>query len=254
VIWRTARRRARIGQLGELDFQLRVDPKIGCDLDKQTARRTIRLAKHEGGHADADYCSGSIPKTRATAALLRVDAAVREQRLLYLAWERVQAPNGTTNMDFELNQSSVMSANNTTPVRTAGDILIKYDLSKGGNQPTLGFLKWVTSGTPSTYVRRRTRSPVGARQRLLSGVASAINLTGNDPILAPGQSSSRSLDALTVWRGVHRPADGGHFHRRWCVSFGQAYLKSRSSEAFSSEIKDFIAPIRCPSPTVRRCL
>ena len=28
-----------------------------------------------------------------------------------------------------------------------------------------------------------------------------------------------------------------------CFSFGAAYLKSRSSDAFNSEIKDFVAPI-----------
>ena len=30
---------------------------------------------------------------------------VGTKQFLYLAWERVQEPNGTTNMDFEFNQS-----------------------------------------------------------------------------------------------------------------------------------------------------
>ncbi len=38
-------------------------------------------------------------------------------------------------MDFEFNQSSVISTNGVTPVRTAGDVLIQYDLAKGGTNP-----------------------------------------------------------------------------------------------------------------------
>lgn len=33
--------------------------------------------------------------------------------------------------------------------RTAGDILIKYHLARGGTVPALGFHRWVTSGAPS---------------------------------------------------------------------------------------------------------
>ena len=37
---------------------------------------------------------------------------------LNLYWSRVQEPSGTTNMDFEFNQSNTLSANGKTPVRT----------------------------------------------------------------------------------------------------------------------------------------
>ncbi len=51
---------------------------------------------------------------------------------LNLFWSRVQEPSGTTNMDFEFNQSNILSANGVTPVRTAGDLSIIYDLAQGG--------------------------------------------------------------------------------------------------------------------------
>ena len=35
----------------------------------------------------------------------------------------------------------------------------------------------------------------------------------------------------------------GIFQAGVCVNFGRAYLKSRSADSFSSELKDFIAPI-----------
>src|SRR5215207_3021686 len=47
-------------------------------------------------------------------------------RFLNLFWHRVQEPTGTTNMDFEFNQSTTISSNGVTSVRTAGDLLIQY--------------------------------------------------------------------------------------------------------------------------------
>jgi hypothetical protein len=56
---------------------------------------------------------------------------------LNVFWHRVQEPSGTTNMDFEFNQSSTVSGNGKTPVRTSGDVLIQYDLAQGGTNPVL---------------------------------------------------------------------------------------------------------------------
>jgi hypothetical protein len=139
----------------------------------------------------------------------------------------------------------VKSANGVTPVRTAGDILIKYDLSKGGTQPTLGFHRWVTSGVPSTVCEASNTVPCwGKGTALLTGALSAVNTVSvTDPILAPGQSASRTLDALTFGEASIDLQTTGIFQAGACVSFGQAYLKSRSSDSFTSEIKDFIAPI-----------
>ena len=40
-------------------------------------------------------------------------------------------------MDFEFNQVERRTGNGVTPVRTAGDLLIQYDLSQGGTNPVL---------------------------------------------------------------------------------------------------------------------
>src|SRR4029079_6044424 len=159
-------------------FNCASTPKIGCDLDKQTG--TTDDSFGQGTKEDTQtptIVSGSIPNNKSDLQRFYVSTQrFVSNDFLYLAWERVQAPNGTTNMDFELNQSSVMSANNTTPVRTAGDILIKYDLSKGGNQPTLVFLQWVTRGNPATVCEASNAVPCwGKATALLNGVSSAIN-------------------------------------------------------------------------------
>jgi hypothetical protein len=169
---------------------------------------------------------------------------------LYLAWERVQAPNGTTNMDFELNQSSVLSGNGVTPVRTAGDVLIKYDLARGGSVPTLGFHRWVTGPspagqTPAAACEASNAFPCWTKGTpILQGAQAAIN-SGSvvDPILAPGQTASRTLDALTFGEAGIDLQAANIFTANQCTTFGKAYLKSRSSDSFTSEIKDFIAPI-----------
>jgi hypothetical protein len=104
--------------------------------------------------------TGSIPPNKSD--LLRFYVAnqlVGGDQFLYLAWERVQEPSGTTNMDFEFNQSTTLSGNGVTPVRTAGDVLIKYDLAQGGTTPVLGFHRWVTTGNPATVCEANNTVP-----------------------------------------------------------------------------------------------
>src|ERR1043166_2610610 len=58
---------------------------------------------------------------------------------VHMFWARVQDPSGTTNMDFEFNQeqASPNVGNGMTPPRTNGDLLITYDLAKGGTVPEI---------------------------------------------------------------------------------------------------------------------
>jgi uncharacterized repeat protein (TIGR01451 family) len=223
------------------------NPKAGCDLDLPTGTGDNSFG--QGTKEDTpvpSVVSGSIPNNKSD--LLRFYIAnerVVSNDFLYLAWERVQTPNGTTNMDFEFNQDTTLSANGVTPKRTAGDLLIMYDLSKGGSTPALAFSRWVTSGNPATVCEASNTVPCWSkRDTILAGVAAAVN-TGSvsDPILATGQASARSLDALTFGEASVDLQTSGIFQAGECVSFGKAYLKSRSADAFTSEIKDFIAPI-----------
>jgi len=189
--------------------------------------------------------SGSIPNNKSDLLRFYVtNERVVSNDFLYLAWERVQAPNGTTNMDFEFNQSSTLSANGVTPVRTAGDLLIMYDLSKGGSTPSLAFSRWVTTGNPATVCEASNSLPCwGKRDAILAGALAAVN-TGStsDPILEPNQVNPRNLDPLTFGEASVDLQTSGIFAAGECVSFGSAYLKSRSADSFTSELKDFIAP------------
>jgi hypothetical protein len=197
---------------------------------------------------------GSIPPQKSD--LLNMGFYLEENangRFLNLFWHRVQEPQGTTNMDFEFNKSSTLSANGVTPVRTAGDVLIQYDLSQGGTNPQLFASRWVASGAGSQCEASNSTPCWGTRVNLTTaGVATgsintspipvaesdglAIDIDGNgtlDPISTRTFGEAQvDLDALTGGGGA--PA---------CAVFGSAYLKSRSSDSFTSALKDFIAPL-----------
>ena len=148
---------------------------------------------------------------------------------LNLYWSRVQEPQGTTNMDFEFNQKRAAAGqgNGVTPMRTAGDLLIIYDLAQGGTRrpsrsgsgpaaPGAGDRPY---GVGQGHRARSTPPPIPA--------ADADGL---------GAHSARDLRRGLSW--TSRPSSTP----TKCESFGSAYLKSRSSDSFTAALKDFVPP------------
>jgi len=202
---------------------------------------------------------GSIPpnKSDLTNFGVYLETTASGARFLNLYWTRVQEPSGTTNMDFEFNQSSTLSGNGVTPVRTAGDLLIQYDLSQGGTNPQLFVSRWVTTGAGSQCQANNATPCWGTRDNLTAAgdATGSINTTAipnaeDDGLSSTGFSARTfgeaqlDFDALTGGLGA-------------CVSFGSAYLKSRSSDSFTAAVKDFIAPAtlninNCGSITIHK--
>ena len=113
---------------------------------------------------------GSIPPNKSDLKFFGVyQEGATSTGFLNLYWSRVQDPPGTTNMDFEFNQSSTLSANGVTPVRTAGDLLIIYDLSNGGNR-----FRRSSKSTWKRQLRGARRSPSTALNSAGSINTSAI--------------------------------------------------------------------------------
>jgi hypothetical protein len=162
------------------------------------------------------------------------------RRFLHTFWHRVQEPSGTTNMDFEFNQSRTPTSNGVTPVRTAGDLLIQYDLSQGGDNPVLWLSRWVTAGTAPPACEASNSLPCWGPKSNLTAAgtatgsinASAIPSTASDGL---GDVSARTFGEATVDFDALTGGDR-------CVAFGSAYLKSRSSDSFTAALKDFVAP------------
>ena len=190
--------------------------------------------------------NGSIPNNKSDLLnfgvyLEKTDA---DTNFLNMYWSRVQEPTGTTNMDFEFNQSKVKTSNGVTPVRTAGDVLIQYDLTQGGTNPELFVSRWVTSGSSSQCEAKNSTPCWGTRENLTdAGDAtgsintSPIPAAESDGIIATGNLSPRTFgEAQIDFSALSAPGEN-------CTSFGSAYLKSRASDSFTAALKDFISPL-----------
>src|SRR4051812_45680363 len=188
--------------------------------------------------ANPTVVAGSIPPNKSDLKTFGLYAEVTATgKYLELFWSRVQNPSGTTNMDFELNQKNCepaaiptnCSTNGVTPARTIGDKLITYDLANGGTVPTISIRSWTGSawGAPTDMT--------AAGEAVASVNASAILPADGDGIGA--------LDAFTFGEAAIS-FDAIFPNPQSCGALGAAYLKSRSSTSFNSEIKDFIAPAK----------
>ena len=113
-------------------------------------------------------------------------------KFLNLFWHRVQEPQGTTNMDFEFNKSEYDLGNGVTPVRTAGDLLIQYDLSQGGTNPVLFLSRWVPRARSQCEAPNST--PCWSDEVNLSAAGDAtgsINTRPSPPRSPTGWATSR---------------------------------------------------------------
>ena len=177
--------------------------------------------------------NGSIPPNKSDLTNFGIfNEKSSSGSFLQLFWSRVQEPSGTTNMDFEFNKLYCdvgtgdvdCSSNGVTPDRSVGDLLIEYHLENGGVTATLSLREWTGSAWGSAEAL--TGKAIGS----INSSAIAAGDSGGLGSLSPRTFGEASIDLSQV------------LSQDRCESFGSAYLKSRSSDSFSSEIKDFIAP------------
>jgi hypothetical protein len=144
-------------------------------------------------------------------------------------------------MDFEINklpQPNLTTTGKKTLNRSPGDLLITFDFG-GSGTPTLGLLRWVTTGATSQCFSANALPCWGNRVDLSAAgeAEGAVNsLTVNDPI------ANVSLPAGTFGEAAVNLTAAGVFPAGTCTAFGSAFLKSRSSASFPAEVKDFVAP------------
>ena len=204
---------------------------VQADLPSGGADDSFTQGTHEDS-AVPTTAAGSIPPHKSD---LKQFGVFTEQTgsaiFLNVFWTRVQDPTGTTNMDFEFNQSATTNNDPTgsaqiIPVRTVGDLLLTYDLSNGGSVATISKRFWGGAAWGAA------QALTGA-QALGSINASAIAAADSGGL---GSLSARTFGEASVDLAALLPVDQG------CLTYGSAYLKSRSSDSFSAELKDFIAP------------
>jgi hypothetical protein len=188
---------------------------------------------YQGGVKEDTACpdevTGSIPNNKSD--LKNFGAYVESEAdgpgFLNLYWLRVNNPSGTTLMDFELNHSSTACPSGPNVVRTAGDLLIEYSIDQGGAVATITAREW-------------TGSAWGEATPLPGQAIGTINLVPIPAAESDGLSTvplaARTFGEMSL--DLDFILDEGS-----CESFGSAMLKSRSSDAFNSQLKDFIRPI-----------
>lgn len=241
------------------DFEIDVDANLKVDdaspsIDWASVTET-RKADAASGSGDDSFgqgtkedtavptvVNGSIPPNKSDLLNFGVYAETNASgdRFLNLFWHRVQEPSGTTNMDFEFNQSSTLSGNGVTPVRTEGDLLVQYDLSQGGTNPVLFLSRWVTSG-PASQCQASNSVPCWGTKTNLSAAGDAAGSINTSAILAADSDGLGDISPRTFGE-AQLDFDALTGGASTCVSFGSAYLKSRSSDSFTAALKDFIAP------------
>jgi uncharacterized surface anchored protein len=173
--------------------------------------------------------NGSIPPNKSDLKFFGIyQEGGTSNGFLHLFWSRIQEPSGTTNMDFEFNQSNILSSNGVTPVRTAGDLLVIYDLAQGGTHPLLSIREWTGSAWgPATD---------------LTASGKATGSINTSPIPA-GESDGLGAQSARTFGEASLALSGIFSDPTVCQSFGSAYLKSRSSDSFTAALKDFVPPI-----------
>jgi hypothetical protein len=234
------------------------DPDPSIDWTSQVVNDVVQSdtatgkndSSYVGGTKEDDACAtigtGSIPNNKSDIKQFSVwqelGVPPGDPGYLHLFWTRVQDPTGTTLMDFELNQSNTAcSLNNPTKQRTVGDLLLEYRLAQGGTVATITLREWNGNAWGTAVDLSQSGKALGT-----------INTTA---ILEADTGGLGSLSARTFGEAtidldvIFKPGQ--------CQSFGNAFVKSRSSDTFSSALKD-VTPVlginisNCGGVTIRK--
>lgn len=186
---------------------------------------------YAGGAKESDTCpsagTGSIPNNKSDLKAFGVYVEPGDPGFIHLFWTRVQDPSGTTLLDFEFNQNGEDCGNGVNPVRTEGDLLIEYRLEQGGSVATLKARHWSGSAWDAATD--------------LTAISAATGTTNTSAISAANSDGLGALSARTF--GEASISTDFLFDSGSCTAFGSAFVKSRSSDSFTSALKDFIAPV-----------
>ena len=199
---------------------------------------------YQGGVKEDTSCpgevTGSIPNNKSdlrTFHVYREAGTGGHPGYLNLGWSRVTDPSGTTLMDFEFNQSSQNCATGPNKVRTAGDLLIEYSIDQGGARADITGRTWTGSAWGPALDLDAPSDVCGGNPCATGTInSSPIPAAESDGIISSGSLAARTFGEAQLDLRLIFKADK-------CTSFGSAMLKSRSSDSFTSQLKDFIRPV-----------
>lgn len=188
---------------------------------------------------------GSGPQKNDITQSFLYSKTVNNHTWLFFAAE-TRATEGTSYLDFEVNQNGVTIANNrlygpnnATPAglnaiingRTVNDIIIVVNYTGGGNKPIVGIRKWLASGQWSeelplpagaAYMTTNTANVAAvAPNKAFAGNGAYANITGALQLV----EGALDVTALNIQLDACNPA-------------GTVTVKTRSSASFTAELKD----------------
>ena len=221
-----------VNTAGDHDWVNAPNLSVGVDKPTGTTDNSFGQGTKED-NTNVTVVTGSIPNSKADLARFAIagEQLGNGHQMLYLAWSR-ENQSGTVNFDFEINakaQPDLTTAGPKVLNRTVGDLLINYAFQGGSNTPTLTKYHWGGSSWTNDGVISSTCS-----EGQTNAATVAENLGGNPSVNRPAQQFGEAAIDLACAGIV--PANS-------CESFSSAYVKSRSSTSFTSEVKDFIAPV-----------
>jgi hypothetical protein len=237
---------------GHLDWA-NVSQTAGSDLASGQGDDSLKGAEQD---PVPDVVSGGIPPSKSDLKNFGVFLESDSPGFMHMYWTRVQEPQGTTNMDFEFNQrrcvqgvdTSGCSSNGKTPNRQLGDILITYNLSSGGDDPSLWLHRWIAGGNGlcedsqegGTGASGGPCWDVGQNLTQSGDATGAINSTAIPGSETDGLATANGFSPFTFGEAS---VDLSAIFGQTCFALGGVYLKSRSSDTFTAALKDFIAPV-----------
>lgn len=199
---------------------------------------------YKGGVKEDTACpgetTGSIPNNKSdllTFSVYQEPGAGSHPGYLHLAWSRVTDPSGTTLMDFEFNQSNAACAVGPNRVRTSGDLLLEYSIDQGGSRADLTARTWSGTAWGAPADVDAPSVTCGGNPCAAGTINSSVIPAGeSDGLISEGQKEARTFGEASIdLRLIFQPDS--------CRSFGSAMIKSRSSDSFTSQLKDFIRPL-----------
>ncbi|MPZ72786.1 MAG: hypothetical protein GEU74_06065 [Nitriliruptorales bacterium] len=227
------------------DANLKVDADPDATLDWANVTEVRRQDEptgtgdnsYKGGVKEDTSCpqetTGSIPNNKSdllSFGAYEEEGGAGDAGFLHLFWSRVNNPSGTTLMDFEFNQSEVGCAVGPNFQRTEDDILLEYSIDQGGARADITIRRWTADGAWGAATALSAQDATGTIN------SSVIPAAESDGLITAGSLSARTFGEATIDLDAI-------FDDTKCESFGSAMLKSRASDSFTSQLKDFIAPV-----------
>jgi hypothetical protein len=121
-------------------------------------------------------------------------------------------------------------------VRTEGDLLIEYAIDQGGSRAEISGRFWNGTAWGNSIDLDDGTGCGGGPCAVGTINQTTIPAADSDGLITSGSLQARTFGEAQIDLRLIFDSDS-------CTSFGSAMLKSRSSDSFTSQLKDFIAPV-----------